>query len=121
MFDIGFAELLVIGIVALLVIGPDKLPDTIRTVAMWLGRLKRTYSRFRQDLEKEIGADEIRRQLHNESIMADLKRAEQEMKSAINPVDKPSSEPRNDKTSASDKSGATDNQIRPEPPASDNP
>lgn len=73
MFDIGFAELLVIGVVALIVIGPNRLPETIRTLALWLGRARRTYSQFRRDLEQEIGADEIRRELHNEEIMAQLR------------------------------------------------
>ena len=41
MFDIGFPELLLISVVALLVIGPEKLPDTIRTVSLWVGRIQR--------------------------------------------------------------------------------
>jgi sec-independent protein translocase protein TatB len=72
MFDIGFPELLVVGIVALLVIGPDKLPETVRTIALWVGRIRRALSDIKSEIEDEIGADEIRRQLHNESIMKEI-------------------------------------------------
>lgn len=78
MFDIGFAELLIIGVVGLLVIGPDRLPEAIRTAALWFGRSKRTISRVREEFEEQIGADEIRRELRNETIMEDLKKAEEE-------------------------------------------
>jgi len=74
-FDIGFPELLLISVVALLVIGPEKLPDTIRTVSLWIGRIQRSFRNLRREIETEIGADEIRSQLHNESIMQDLEAA----------------------------------------------
>lgn len=80
MFDIGFPELMMISIVALLVIGPEKLPETIRTISLWVGRLQRSFTNIRREIENEIGADEIRAQLHNESIMKDL----EETKNAIN-------------------------------------
>ena len=72
MFDIGFPELVVISVVALLVIGPEKLPETIRTMSLWIGRIQRSFSNIRREIESEIGADEIRRQLHNENIMKEL-------------------------------------------------
>lgn len=80
MFDIGFMELLVIAVVGLLVIGPERLPEAIRTGAMWVGRARRTFSRFRQEVEKEIGADEIRRDLRNEAIMEQLEQARSSFK-----------------------------------------
>ena len=80
MFDIGFPELVMISIVALLVIGPEKLPETIRTISLGIGRLQRSFTNIRREIENEIGADEIRAQLHNESIMKDL----EETKNAIN-------------------------------------
>lgn len=77
MFDIGFPELLMISVVALLVIGPEKLPETIRTISLWIGRLQRSFANIRQEIENEIGADEIRAQLHNEGIMKELEEAQQ--------------------------------------------
>lgn len=79
MFDIGFAELLVIGVLGLLVIGPERLPGTVRTVALWIGRLRRSFSDIRSEIEREVGADEIRRQLHNESVLASLKESKDQL------------------------------------------
>ena len=74
MFDIGFAELLLIAVVSLVVVGPERLPSAVRTVSLWIGRLRRNFTEIKREIEAEIGADEIRRELHNESIMADLER-----------------------------------------------
>ncbi len=84
MFDIGFAELLVIGVLSLLVIGPERLPGTVRTVALWIGRLRRSFSDIRSEIEREVGADEIRRQLHNESILASLKESKDQLNKELN-------------------------------------
>jgi len=46
MFDIGFAELLLIGVVGLLVLGPERLPGAVRTVSLWVGRLRRSRRRL---------------------------------------------------------------------------
>ena len=72
MFDIGFLEMLVVAVLALLVLGPERLPGAIRTVSLTIGRIKRGFSDVRSQVEREIGADEIRQQLHNERIMAGL-------------------------------------------------
>ena len=74
MFDIGLFELLVVGGVSLVVIGPEKLPGAIRTGALWVGRIKRTITNTRREIEEHIGADEIRRELRNEEIMASLEK-----------------------------------------------
>ena len=84
MFDIGFTELIVISVVALLVIGPERLPETIRAVAMWLGRAKRTFTNFRQELESEIGVDDIKRDLRNEAIMERLEQVRNEFEEVVN-------------------------------------
>lgn len=74
MFDIGFMEMLVVAIIALLVLGPERLPGAIRTVSLTVGRIKRGFSEVRSQVEREIGADEIRQQLHNERILAELEK-----------------------------------------------
>ncbi len=116
MFDIGFAELLVIGVLGLLVIGPERLPGTVRTVALWIGRLRRSFSDIRSEIEREVGADEIRRQLHNESIMASLK----ESKDQINKeIDKAGKELSNIENSIAPKSSSSpDTTAEPEPAVS---
>lgn len=81
MFGISFSELLLVGLVALLVIGPERLPGAARTAGLWVGRLKRSFNSIKQEVEREIGADEIRRQLHNEHILS----LEKEAQRIINP------------------------------------
>lgn len=87
MFDVGFLELVVVGVVALVVLGPEKLPGTIRTVALWIGRLRRSFNTIKQDIEREIGADEIRRQLRNEEIMEKFRNAQAQIKNTIKEVE----------------------------------
>ena len=64
MFDIGFAELLLIGVVGLLVVGPEQLPGAVRTVLAWTNRFRRSFDQIRT---------EVRRELHNDEIMQKLK------------------------------------------------
>ena len=61
MFDIAFSELLVIALVALLVIGPEKLPKVARTMGHLTGRLQRYVSTVKADIERELQAEELRR------------------------------------------------------------
>lgn len=74
MFDVSFLELLVIAVIALVVLGPERLPGFIRTVGLMIGRMKRGFADVRAQVEREIGADEIRQQLHNEKIMSSLEK-----------------------------------------------
>ena len=78
MFDIGFPEFFLAAVVALVVIGPERLPGALRTAGLWLGRLRRSYYNVKTEIEREIGMDDVRRQLHNEQVMADVRRVERE-------------------------------------------
>lgn len=60
MFDMGFTELMLIGIVALVVIGPERLPGVARTAGKYFGRLKRFMTTIKADVEQELRADELR-------------------------------------------------------------
>jgi sec-independent protein translocase protein TatB len=71
MFDIGFSELILIGIVALLVIGPERLPETIRTASMWLNRIRRGFNEIKQEVQQE---------LHNDAVMRDLRQTGEQLK-----------------------------------------
>jgi len=81
MFGISFSELLLVGLVALLVLGPERLPGAARTAGLWIGRLKRSFNSIKTEIERELGADEIRRQLHNEHILS----LEQEARKLLDP------------------------------------
>ena len=80
MFDLGFPEFFVAALVALVVLGPQRLPGALRTLGLWLGRFRRAYYNVKTEVEREIGMDEVRRQLHNEQVMADVKRVEREVR-----------------------------------------
>ena len=79
MFDIGFSELLLIALVTLLVMGPERLPQTVRSISLWIGRLKQMLASARRDLEQEVGMDDIRQQLHNEQVMRELNESKEHL------------------------------------------
>jgi len=79
MFDIGFSEIMVVAMISLIIMGPERLPETVRTITLWLGRLRQFVSSARSELEDEVGVDEIRRQLRNEKIMRDLEKSKDEL------------------------------------------
>ncbi len=60
MFDVGLSELVVIMVVALLVIGPKRLPAAARTMGQWWGRLQRYINRMRQDVTTSMELEELR-------------------------------------------------------------
>ncbi|MBV7416419.1 MULTISPECIES: Sec-independent protein translocase protein TatB [Aeromonas] len=76
MFDIGFWELVVIGVVALVVLGPERLPVAIRTASHWIKLIRSTANSVKSELEQELKLQE----LHN-----DLKKAEQLQMSNLSP------------------------------------
>lgn len=123
MFDIGFPELMVVSIVALLILGPERLPEALRTLGLWMGRLRRSFTSIKTELEKELGMDDIRRQLHNESVMEEMQRIEAEVKNSLDTdaAAKPSSDNASDNASGHgsghDSEPGAENSIAP--PAQD--
>ena len=59
MFDIGFSELVVIGLIALIVLGPKRLPEVARTAGRWMGQLRRFISDVKSDLDREIHSEDL--------------------------------------------------------------
>ena len=74
MFDIGFAELLLIGFVGLLVVGPEQLPGAVRTVLAWVNRFRRSFDQIRT---------EVRRELHNDEVMQKLKAESRQLEQQV--------------------------------------
>jgi sec-independent protein translocase protein TatB len=78
MFDIGFSEIVVIAVVALVVIGPEKLPKTARTLGVLFGRLQRYVSDVKADINREMELDELRNlQKEMKSAATDIKESMQ--------------------------------------------
>lgn len=63
MFDIGFLELLLIGVVGLLVLGPERLPKAARTVGLWVGKIKRSVAGIQREINEQLEAEELRQKL----------------------------------------------------------
>lgn len=73
MFDIGFWEILLIAVVALLVVGPERLPKLIRVVGLWLGRAQASLQSIRNEINRELRAQELQDALkRTEKNMPDL-------------------------------------------------
>mgnify|MGYP003489734116 FL=1 len=72
MFDLGFVELLVIGVVALLVLGPERLPAAARTVGGLLRKARSSWNSLRGELEREFAAEELKRSIGNTARQLDL-------------------------------------------------
>ena len=93
MFDVGFSEMLMIGIVALVVIGPERLPKVARTAGLFIGRMRRYVSDIKADINREMQLEELK-QLKAEmqesareferSMTSEMQAIEQTAKSVIN-------------------------------------
>ena len=81
MFDIGFSEILIIATLTLIVMGPNRLPETIKTITLWIGRLRNFINSARSDIENVVGIDEIKKQLHNEKVMQEIAKTKAELNS----------------------------------------
>lgn len=88
MFDIGFSELMVIAVVALIVIGPERLPKVARTVGLLFGRMQRYVNDVKSDISREMALDDLRKlqssiqetaQSIEKSVNDEVRSAESEM------------------------------------------
>ena len=122
MFDPSFFELIVICIVALLVLGPDRLPGAIKTFGLWIGRLRRSFNNIKREIEQEVGADEIRRQLRNEAIMEKFNNTKSQITKSIDSVKSQAESIKNDldiKKQLSGVTGEMDNDAGDDPESDD--
>lgn len=71
MFDIGFSELVLIGVVALIVLGPERLPGAARTVGALLRRARSSWATVRAEVERELAAEELKRSMKDTVAAAD--------------------------------------------------
>ena len=121
MFDIGFAEFIVLCVIALLVVGPERLPRLMRTVGLWVGRARAAYSSLRDEVEREMNAEGLRetqRALQQSVREAEsaARRTESEMRSGLDEQIGPPSLPGSENTPAGEPEpvGGTEAPARPE-------
>ena len=108
MFDIGFAELLVIAVVALLVIGPERLPRVARTAGMWVGRARRFVSSVKADIDRELAADELKKALSKQAESQSIYDIVEDTRNSLDPQAAAASAEKNkDNAAVADKSHDT--------------
>ena len=73
MFDIGGWEILIIAVVGLIVIGPERLPDVARTVGHWVGRIRRFIVNVKADIDKEIQQEELKKAIERDAGLDEIK------------------------------------------------
>ena len=72
MFDIGFWELALIALVALVVVGPERLPKLIRVTGLWIGRANASVQSIRNDISRELRAEELKQALNKTIDVSDI-------------------------------------------------
>lgn len=102
MFDIGFLELLVVGVVGLLVLGPERLPRAARTAGLWLGKIKRSVSSMQREINSQLEAEELRQKLNEQQAKLDesLNKAKRDVESIAETTPPSQSKNTSDKTEA---------------------
>lgn len=116
MFDVGFWEMVLIAVVALLVIGPERLPEVARKTGMWVGRMRRFVTNVKADIDRELRQEELRKALERNAGLDEIKQImntdaftlEEE---TPRPADRPSaSEPVSSEPAAAADTDATDDE-----------
>ena len=84
MFDVGFWEILLILVLALVVIGPERLPGAARQAGFWVGKARRYIEGVRSEVEEELDVSEFKRMLHNQEVQ--INELQQQIKSGVDDV-----------------------------------
>ena len=79
MFDIGFSELVVLGVIGVVVIGPQRLPEVVRTAVITVRKIRRAFSDVRADIERELDLDDMRKILHEADMKAHINKLNQDI------------------------------------------
>lgn len=93
MFDIGFWELLLVALVALVVVGPERLPKLVRVVGLWLGRATASVQSIRSEISRELRAEELKQALNKTVDLSDINKIMD-----VKPRSVPSESDKNDTT-----------------------
>jgi sec-independent protein translocase protein TatB len=83
MFDVGFWELSLLFVVALLVVGPERLPRLARTAGLWFGKANRIIQSVKSEINREIAAEELKAQLQKQAGIEELHEIVEETNQAV--------------------------------------
>jgi len=81
MFDIGFGELVLIFVIALIVVGPERLPRVARTAGLWIRKARRIIAEVRDEVERELRVEELKRSITQQGPVDEIKKLADRVKS----------------------------------------
>lgn len=87
MFDIGFLELVLIAVLALLVLGPERLPHAARTAGKWVGKAKRMASNLTEEVDRQLKAEELRERIKEAGDDIKVEEVQKTVQSALDKAD----------------------------------
>jgi len=86
MFEVGFSELVMVGLVALIVIGPQRLPTVARVAGLWLGKLHSTIANVKLEIKQQLHAEEMRQIMQQKSIVENVQQLVAETQQVVNEI-----------------------------------
>ena len=92
MFDIGFSELFMVMVVALVVIGPERLPSVARKIGGYVGKAKRSFENIKREVESELETEELNKRLAENNILKETKDAVNDIASELKGIAKEAGE-----------------------------
>jgi sec-independent protein translocase protein TatB len=88
MFDIGFSEVFMILVIALIVIGPERLPGVAKKIGRYIGKAKRTFENVKREVQSELETDELNKRLAENNILKDTKKDIKEISDELKDIAK---------------------------------
>ncbi|MGR9099559.1 MAG: Sec-independent protein translocase protein TatB [Gammaproteobacteria bacterium] len=82
MFDVGFWELCLVGLISLLVIGPERLPKAARIAGYWIGKTRNIIAAVKEEIKQELREEEIRQALKEQSVIDEIRQAREDVENA---------------------------------------
>lgn len=117
MFDIGFSELLIIAVVALIVLGPERLPKAARFAGLWVRRARAQWHSVKDELERDLAADELKRNLQDTRDL--MRQTDQDLRASGEQLRREFDEIAEQASKTSAPNAADDHDQLPAPPKDD--
>ena len=86
MFEIGFWEMVLIGVVAMIVVGPERLPGLARTAGLWLGKARRMVAEVKAEVDRELHLEEIKQSLREQSHLTEINDLQQDLADRVKAI-----------------------------------
>ncbi len=112
MFDIGFWELTIIAVVALIVIGPERLPKVARTVGLWVGRMRGFVLSVKADIDQELRAEELKKIMEEQAKSTGLHEIIEETQESLDEFNKPDYLVKAEKPAAKQEEDSADGDVK---------